>query len=178
MSSLVDLPCSVPVYPPHGRFLCVQCRKVSGVKVRALLFPAVLVALLSSCDLPASGQEAAQQPPAQIQQQKQNRQASRDPQSGLLWMNTPDLPREGAQLLQAIARGGPFRYSKDGVTFGNRERILPRQPGGYYREYTVPTPGENDRGARRIVCGGQPVTRTAECYYTADHYASFRRIRP
>ncbi|MFC6660146.1 ribonuclease domain-containing protein [Deinococcus multiflagellatus] len=85
---------------------------------------------------------------------------------------------EGRQVLGRIAQGGPFPYRKDGAAFGNRERLLPRQPSGYYREYTVPTPGETDRGARRIVCGGAPVTRTAECYYTADHYASFRRIAP
>ncbi|WP_415784184.1 ribonuclease domain-containing protein [Deinococcus saxicola] len=139
---------------------------------------------LAACDLPAGGQDPAQsQFPAQTQQTRPPAQqttpaSSRDPQSGLRWVNTSELPREGEQLLRTIAGGGKFRYSKDGVTFGNRERILPRQNGGYYREYTVPTPGEGDRGARRIVCGGQPVTSTAECYYSADHYASFRRIRP
>ena len=107
-----------------------------------------------------------------------SRRPARDPLSGLAFVNVAQLPREGQQLLTLIARGSPFRYSKDGVTFGNREGILPRQARGYYREYTVRTPGESDRGARRIVCGGQPVTNTAECYYTADHYASFRRIRP
>lgn len=104
--------------------------------------------------------------------------AARDPESGLAWVAASALPREGQALLETVARGGPFRYSRDGVTFGNREGVLPRQTRGYYREYTVRTPGESDRGARRIVCGGQPETSTAECYYTADHYASFRRIRP
>ena len=103
---------------------------------------------------------------------------TRDPLTGLDYVNVGQLPREGQQLLTLIAKGGPFRYSKDGVTFGNREGILPQQARGYYREYTVRTPGESDRGARRVVCGGQPITNTAECYYTADHYASFRRIRP
>ena len=107
-----------------------------------------------------------------------SRRPARDPLSGLDYVNVAQLPPEGQQLLTLIARGGPFRYSKDGVTFGNREGILPQQARGYYREYTVRTPGESDRGARRVVCGGQPVTNTAECYYTADHYASFRRIRP
>lgn len=88
-----------------------------------------------------------------------------------------DLPREGQQVMRQIAQGGPFRYAKDGTTFGNRERRLPRQPGGYYREYTVPTPGETDRGARRIVCGGQPDTRTDDCHYTPDHYRTFRSIQ-
>ena len=103
--------------------------------------------------------------------------ATRDPASSLRWISAGDLPREGQATLQAIGRGGPFRYSKDGVTFGNRERILPQHQRAYYREYTVPTPGEGDRGARRIVCGGQPKTSTAECYYSGDHYATFRRIR-
>ncbi|WP_231724406.1 ribonuclease domain-containing protein [Deinococcus actinosclerus] len=88
------------------------------------------------------------------------------------------LPREGQQVMRQIAQGGPFRYAKDGSPFGNRERRLPRQPGGYYREYTVPTPGETDRGARRIICGGQPDTRTDDCYYTADHYRTFRSLQP
>lgn len=86
------------------------------------------------------------------------------------------LPVQGQQVLQQIHQGGPFRYEKDGTVFGNRERLLPRQTRGYYREYTVPTPGLKHRGARRIVCGGnQPKTPEA-CYYTADHYASFKRI--
>jgi ribonuclease T1 len=157
------------------------------VNVRALLLTPVLAVVLAACDLPAAGQDTARQDRAQAQSSAQTSQiqprasqstSGRDPHSGLRWIDVGELPREGAQLLQTIAQGGTFRYSKDGVTFGNRERILPRQAGGYYREYTVPTPGEGDRGARRIVCGGQPVTSTAECYYTADHYASFRRIRP
>jgi ribonuclease T1 len=87
------------------------------------------------------------------------------------------LPSQGAQTYELIRQGGPFSYEKDGVVFGNRERLLPDQKRGYYREYTVKTPGARDRGARRIVCGGQPRTPDA-CYYTDDHYASFRRIVP
>jgi ribonuclease T1 len=88
-----------------------------------------------------------------------------------------DLPREGQQSLRLIRAGGPFPYSKDGSAFGNRERLLPARGSGGYREYTVPTPGEADRGARRIVCAAlTPPDRL--CYYTADHYASFRRIAP
>lgn len=91
-----------------------------------------------------------------------------------------DLPKEAKATLALIAKGGPFPYSKDGVTFSNRERLLPKQARGYYREYTVKTPGARNRGARRIVCGGTANANAAtrECYYTDDHYASFRRIKP
>jgi ribonuclease T1 len=86
------------------------------------------------------------------------------------------LPPEARQTEQLIRRGGPFAYAKDGSVFGNRERQLPRHDRGYYREYTVKTPGARDRGARRIVCGGRTATAPEACYYTADHYASFKRI--
>ena len=83
-----------------------------------------------------------------------------------------DLPAEARHTLELIERGGPFPYPhKDGSTFGNFEKRLPIAPCGYYREYTVPTPGSADRGARRIVVGGN------EYYYTGDHYRTFRRIR-
>lgn len=88
------------------------------------------------------------------------------------------LPRQAQDVHQRIVAGGPFRYQKDGVVFGNRERLLPRQPRGFYREYTVPTPGERDRGARRIVCGGKEVRQPETCFYTGDHYASFQTIDP
>ncbi len=87
-----------------------------------------------------------------------------------------DLPPEAREVNAAIRHGGPFRYPRDGVVFGNRERILPDQPRGYYHEYTVPTPGMKSRGPRRIVCGG-PKHAPNACFYTADHYQSFRRIR-
>ena len=86
------------------------------------------------------------------------------------------LPRQAQEVHRLILVGGPFRYEKDGTVFGNRERLLPGQKRGYYREYTVPTPGLSHRGARRIVCGG-PEPRTPDaCYYTEDHYSSFRLI--
>ena len=85
------------------------------------------------------------------------------------------LPPEAIETLALIQRGGPFPYRKDGTTFQNRERLLPAKPRGFYREYTVPTPGSRDRGARRIVAGGNPPE---VFYYTADHYSSFRQIEP
>lgn len=87
-----------------------------------------------------------------------------------------ELPREARETLTLIRRGGPFPYPKDGTVFSNRERLLPKQPRGHYTEYTVPTPGARDRGARRIVAGGDPRS-TDEYWYTADHYKSFQRIR-
>ena len=87
-----------------------------------------------------------------------------------------ELPPEAQQTEKLIRAGGPFPFTKDGTTFGNRERLLPRRDRGYYREYTVPTPGSRNRGARRIVCGGAPPINPEVCYYTEDHYASFRRI--
>jgi ribonuclease T1 len=86
------------------------------------------------------------------------------------------LPPEARVTLALIRTGGPFPYDKDGTVFGNREGLLPRQPRGYYREYTVKTPGSRDRGARRIVAGGD-AQRPADLWYTDDHYRSFRRIR-
>lgn len=86
------------------------------------------------------------------------------------------LPVQGREVMEQIHQGGPFRYEKDGTVFGNRERLLPGQKRGYYREYTVPTPGLSHRGARRIVCGGQRPQAPDACYYTEDHYSSFRLI--
>ena len=87
-----------------------------------------------------------------------------------------ELPSEAREILAHIKTDGPFRYERDGVVFGNREHRLPPQSRGYYREYTVPTPGAKTRGGRRIVCGG-PRTAPNACYYTNDHYETFRRIR-
>ena len=82
-----------------------------------------------------------------------------------------ELPREARATLALIRKGGPFPYARDGVVFGNREALLPKQKRGYYREYTVKTPGERTRGARRIVHG-----KPGEFYYTEDHYSHFSRI--
>ncbi|MFH2135183.1 MAG: ribonuclease domain-containing protein [Pseudomonadota bacterium] len=98
---------------------------------------------------------------------------ARDPQDHpLAVISVAQLPAEARDTLQLIKRGGPFPFARDGIEFKNRERILPAQPRRYYREYTVKTPGVSHRGARRIVCGVVP-----ECYYTADHYRSFKRIK-
>ena len=85
------------------------------------------------------------------------------------------LPREALDTLQLLARGGPYPHRQDGSVFQNRERRLPSQPRGHYREYTVRTPGSRDRGARRIIAGGDPP---AEFFYSDDHYRSFRRFTP
>ncbi|EWT01466.1 ribonuclease [Intrasporangium oryzae NRRL B-24470] len=96
-----------------------------------------------------------------------------DPASGLPWIDESALPPEARETLALIRAGGPFPYPRnDGVTFANREGLLPREQRGYYREYTVQTPGSPDRGPRRIITGSG-----GETYWTADHYASFSRIR-
>jgi ribonuclease T1 len=97
--------------------------------------------------------------------------SARKDDSGLPTVQVADLPTEAQRTLDLIAAGGPYPYSRDGVVFQNRERLLPRKAGGYYHEYTGPTPGEDDRGARRIITG-----RGGERYWTADHYTSFRVI--
>jgi ribonuclease T1 len=91
-------------------------------------------------------------------------------------LSLKDLPKEARAVYANIKNGGPFKYDRDGVVFGNFEKLLPIKARGYYHEYTVATPGTRGRGARRIVCGG-PKTAPDACYYTDDHYQSFRRIR-
>jgi ribonuclease T1 len=93
---------------------------------------------------------------------------SLDPTSGLPVVDVDQLPPEAADTMTVIRSGGPHPFDRDDTVFQNREGLLPDRPSGYYREYTVVTPGENDRGARRIVAGGN-----GELYYTADHYSSF-----
>jgi ribonuclease T1 len=94
-----------------------------------------------------------------------------DPASGLPLVALVQLPPEAADTVALIDAGGPFPEERDGVTFENREELLPDEPRGYYAEYTVPTPGSDDRGARRIVAGDG-----GELYWTQDHYSSFGRI--
>ncbi len=94
-------------------------------------------------------------------------------------MHVSQLPVQGREVLGLIHAGGPFASRRDGIVFGNREGILPRRPRGYYAEYTVPTPGERTRGARRIIAARGDTgdfRNSGEYYYTDDHYQSFRRI--
>ncbi|MGE5649829.1 ribonuclease domain-containing protein [Noviherbaspirillum sp. UKPF54] len=91
-------------------------------------------------------------------------------------IDAQELPKEARQTLALIKQGGPFPYAKDGVVFGNYEGVLPKRKRGYYHEFTVKTPGARNRGARRIISGGEPAS-SGEYYYTDDHYATFRRIR-
>jgi ribonuclease T1 len=86
------------------------------------------------------------------------------------------LPEAARTTHRLILAGGPFPNQQDGIVFGNRERILPAKARGYYHEYTVATPGARNRGARRLVCGGKPPTSPDVCYYSADHYNSFKRV--
>jgi ribonuclease T1 len=116
----------------------------------------VLMAVLVAC------RPAAVAPPAST---------AIDPVSGLPIVALEDLPPEAAETVELIDSGGPFPYDQDGAVFQNREGILPDRPSGYYHEYTVETPGSDDRGARRIVTGSDD-----ELYWTADHYDSFERI--
>src|SRR5574337_483650 len=97
----------------------------------------------------------------------------REPSPAAAPLQVQNLPQEARATLDLIRQGGPFPYRRDGITFQNREGRLPARPRGYYREYTVPTPGAADRGARRIISGADPPR---EFYYTADHYRSFRPI--
>ena len=110
---------------------------------------------------------------ALVQARQPSREGSAESRSAVIAL--AELPKAGQVTYELIRAGGPFPFDKDGMVFGNRERLLPGQRRGFYREYTVPTPGARDRGARRIVCGG-PAQAPHACYYTADHYASFRKI--
>ncbi|MDI1464902.1 ribonuclease domain-containing protein [Catellatospora sp. KI3] len=97
--------------------------------------------------------------------------AGATPVSGLGTVPLAELPKEAAATVALIDKGGPYPYRKDGTVFANQEGLLPARPNGYYREFTVPTPGSPDRGARRVIAG-----RDGDLYYTSDHYESFRQI--
>ncbi len=99
-----------------------------------------------------------------------------DTRSSLPIIALSELPPQAQAIERLIRSGGPFSERQDGMVFGNRERRLPLRPRGHYREYTVPTPGAVDRGARRIICGGAQRRAPEACFFTADHYATFSRI--
>lgn len=156
----------------------------SNARRLLLLVPALALLLLTAYfsgwpDQPKPAAEQAgstvtSQPvrsPSAIPSAAKTPRVTATPDDGLLTIAFGDLPRQAQDTIRLIDRGGPFPYRQDGVVFQNRERVLRRQPSGYYREYTVMTPGESDRGARRIVAGD-----AGELYYTADHYASFKRV--
>ncbi|GAA0292882.1 hypothetical protein GCM10010302_34420 [Streptomyces polychromogenes] len=90
---------------------------------------------------------------------------------GMATVRADALPPQAREVLALIDKGGPYPYRQDGTVFGNFEKVLPQQKRGYYHEYTVRTPGERDRGARRIVTGG-----SGEFYYTDDHYETFKAV--
>lgn len=141
----------------------------------------VIAGLFTSCAAPslaataappvAATQRTITPPPTPFARPTATPQARPARMDGLPVVFVDELPREALQTLALIQRGGPFPYRQDGTIFQNRERRLPIRPRGYYREYTVRTPGERDRGARRIVAGAG-----GEIYYTADHYESFVRV--
>jgi ribonuclease T1 len=158
-------------------------------------FLTALLVVLSGCgrsapDSPSPGGNspaAASQAQSPLAVQDKNRPQS-DPrrenrrdaasaglESSQTTVDAAQLPKQAVVTLRRIEAGGPFPYEKDGIVFGNRERMLPPHPRGYYREYTVPTPRARDRGARRIVCGG-PRRQIDNCFYSDDHYVSFKRI--
>ncbi len=131
-------------------------------RVLLVLFGVTLVALVGWWASTLAGDSS---PPAATST------AATDAESGLPWIALAALPPQARDTLELIESDGPFPFDRDGVVFQNREGLLPSEERGYYREYTVVTPGSNDRGARRIVTGAE-----GELYYTDDHYDSFRRI--
>ncbi|WP_246012074.1 ribonuclease domain-containing protein [Hydromonas duriensis] len=111
---------------------------------------------------------------------KETKSSNASSAEGFAYIDVRALPKEAQTVIGQIKARASFPYQQDGQVFGNRERILPAQPRGYYHEYTVPTPGANNRGARRIVAGGGStgdVATGGEYYYTADHYRSFMRVK-
>ena len=131
-----------------------------------LLLAAVVALLVSACGGKASGST-----PSGSSVAGAAALAPAAATTDLPTMTVGELPPEGVETLRLIKDGGRFPYSKDGSTFQNREGILPSRPQGFYQEYTVETPGSDDRGARRII-GGDDGSR----FYTDDHYASFREV--
>ena len=140
--------------------------------VALVLVAVLLVAVLQRLGSRSGGDGARTDPDGRGTTSAAPASSGTDPESGLPWVPEEELPVEARETLRLIDRGGPFPYpDRDGATFRNSEGLLPEHQRGYYAEYTVPTPGSDDRGARRIVVGDGD-----ERYWTADHYASFERI--
>lgn len=157
-------------------------RSIAGKSlILTLVLLAWLAVMVAGCILPASPPADGAQPTARVTPVERSNATAQGgatatatparPRSGLPTIRYQDLPRQAQDTIALIEQGGPFPFRRDGVTFQNRERILPSKPSGYYREYTVVTPGSSDRGARRIVAGS-----AGELYYTNDHYESFREV--
>ncbi len=142
-------------------------RRVIGVAVAVLVAIAGWLLYDTSVDTHVNGRLGTQSTPTPTA----TTATTAGDQSGLPVVSLSELPREAADTVSAIDLGGPFRYDRDGVTFENREGLLPGHETGYYHEYTVETPGSDDRGARRVIAGS-----AGELYYTDDHYESFVRI--
>jgi ribonuclease T1 len=134
---------------------------------------ALILCLLAALGCTASAAPNRAATPASTQAVQSRQAAAIDAPSGLAVVRTQDLPPEALTTLKLIERGGPFPHRQDGATFENREGHLPSHRSGYYKEYTVDTPGADDRGARRIVAG-----QGGERYWTNDHYDSFAWIAP
>ena len=151
-------------------------RSRTGV-VGAAVALVLLVALVAAANYFGLGGSPAQQaePTVAVSTpvRSPTRAATGSSGTGLRLVELSSLPRQAQQTVALIERGGPYPYAKDGAVFENRQRLLPSQRSGYYREYTVVTPGSRDRGARRIVTGDQD----RDFFYTGDHYASFVQIR-
>lgn len=155
----------------HDSCVARQRGSVATVVVAALVGLGIVLALLWSGSTDTDNTTAGDATTANELVESRNGLPSLEATTDLPTVSVADLPTQAVQTLQLIAAGGPYPYSRDGVVFNNREGILPSQPNGFYREYTVITPGADNRGARRIVAaddGGR--------FYTDDHYDSFREV--
>ncbi|MEU5053636.1 ribonuclease domain-containing protein [Streptomyces sp. NPDC021096] len=135
------------------------------MRALTVLLAALPLLLLPAC---SSGSQKTERPPAATTAPAATAPAWA---KGMKTVTEDRLPPEARRTLELIAKGGPFPYEKDGSVFGNYENRLPRQARGYYREYTVPTPGSRNRGARRIITGEH-----SERFYTSDHYQTFEAV--
>lgn len=146
-----------------------------SARVLALLLAvAAVLAVVLAASLLRDGASTTTAPPAgrpASSTSSASPSAADTPVSGLPTVPESRLPREATETLALVRAGGPYPYEQDDGVFGNRERLLPPRPRGYYREYTVETPGDTDRGPRRLVVGA-----AGDVYWTTDHYASFRQV--